>query len=206
MTVRGRTPTPVTMEFYDDETGQVLLHFDATAATVTVPAGASLTGSGVVVAAPDGVTLDTSGAGSSLEVKAAGVAASRLAPTVAATASGAVVPGSQVSIIVDVADHATQNIDLVPSLGIDVTDVRVISKGTNGVNANTFQLDNGTGGNHITAALAMSGKVAGDVVDAVTLDPTHYSVIAGATLRLIQTRAGGVATARIIVKGVLNGL
>lgn len=208
MTVRGRTPTPHTMEFYDDETGQVLMAFDGTAETVTVPAGATLVGGAgsIVVSAPDGITLDTSGAGSSLEVKAAGVAASRLAPTVHATANGAVVPGSPVVIIADLADHATQNVDLVPSLGIDVTDVRVISTGTNGANANTFQVDNGTGGNHITAALAMSGKVAGDVVDAVTLDPTHYSVIAGATLRIVQTRAGGVAAARIIIKGFLNGL
>ncbi len=204
MAVRGRTKNGGTlMEFFEDSTGQVLLQLDGDLAEVLIPTGAALAGGAgsVTVAAPDGVTLDTGGAGSTLQEKLGGTDATRLAPM----AADDLTPGAAVMYVFDVADHATQNVDEVLALGIDVTDVRVISKGTNGSNANTVQVDNGTGGNHISDAISMNGKSAGALVDAASLDPTHYSMIAGATLRIVQTRAGGVAAFRLIVKGFLNG-
>lgn len=124
-------------------------------------------------------------------------------PQIAEYAINALTPGVEVTYVFDVADHATQNVDFVLARSITVTSVAVISHGTNGSNANTWQLDNGTGGNHITDAISTNGKSEGGLVAAATIDQTYSTLADGATLRVVQTRAGGVNAARVVVKGFL---
>lgn len=102
-----------------------------------------------------------------------------------------------VELEIDVADHATQNIDLVIPYKMDVRDFSIVAGGANGANANTVQLNNVTAAANITDALSMNGKGAGDVVRMANLQ--NRSIAAGGTLRIIQTKIGGVAsfTARI---------
>lgn len=119
-------------------------------------------------------------------------------------AEGDLVAGPEVILEFDVADHATQNVDKVITNAMVVTDAWVIANSTNGANANTVQLDNGVAGAHITDAMSTNGKVAGNVVRAASIFPANWSLAAGATLRIIQTKAGGTHAFKVVVTGYLK--
>jgi hypothetical protein len=118
-------------------------------------------------------------------------------------AEGDLSPGIAVVYVFDSPDAVTGNIDKVLDKKTRILDVEVIAAGTNGANANTYQVDNGTDGDHITDAISLNGKSAGGVVRAATIDPSHWDVDAGDTLRIIRTKAGGVASAKVVIRGVL---
>jgi len=178
--------------------GLEIFSIDGPNRTLSVPAGSSVSGAGAVSGVPaDGVTLAST---TDMHVKDGGVGAAKLA----VMAAGDLTPGAMVAYVFDVADHATQNVDEVLALGINVTDVVVIANSTNGSNANTVRLANGAGTNYITDAISTNGKSAGDVVAAASISPTYWAITAGSTLRIVQTRAGGAHAFRVIVKGFLS--
>ena len=77
---------------------------------------------------------------------------------------------------------ASANLDTVIQEKMVVTDVHVIQTGA-GATSDTVRVTNGTGSNHITAALDVSGS-AGDIVRAANLTTANITLAAGATLRV----------------------
>lgn len=84
---------------------------------------------------------------------------------------------------------AGANVDTVIQEKMTVTDVHVIMAGA-GASSDTVRVTNGTGSNHITAALDVSGS-AGDIVRAANLTTANITVAAGATLRVTTVDGTG---------------
>ena len=76
---------------------------------------------------------------------------------------------------------ASANLDTVIQEKMTVTDVHVVMTGA-GASSDTIRVTNGTGSNHVTAALDVSGS-AGDIVRAANLTTANITFAAGATLR-----------------------
>ena len=76
---------------------------------------------------------------------------------------------------------AGSNLDTVIQEKMTVTDVHVVMTGA-GASSDTVRVTNGTGSNHVTAALDVSGS-AGDIVRAAKLTTANITFTAGATLR-----------------------
>ena len=77
---------------------------------------------------------------------------------------------------------AAANLDTTIQEKMVVTDVHVIMTGA-GASSDTVRVTNGTGSDHITAALDVSGS-AGDIVRAGNLTTANITLAAGATLRV----------------------
>ena len=77
---------------------------------------------------------------------------------------------------------AGSNLDTVIQEKMTVTDVHVVMTGA-GASSDTVRVTNGTGSNHVTAALDVSGS-AGDIVRAANLTTANITFTAGATLRV----------------------
>jgi hypothetical protein len=92
---------------------------------------------------------------------------------------------------------AGANLDTVIQEKMVVTDVHVIMTGA-GASSDTVRVTNGTGSNHITAALDVSGS-AGDVVRAANLTTANITLAAGATLRVTTVDGTGDDLNPIIV-------
>jgi len=110
--------------------------------------------------------------------------------------------GGDLLYIIPIADHATQDIDLIVDEKIEVIDAWV-KKTANaaGANANTFQVKNAAA--VITDAMSVNGKNRGDLVRCANIDDTGNAVIlAGGTLRITQTKAGGDAAGRVHISAV----
>lgn len=107
--------------------------------------------------------------------------------------------GPAALLVFDIPDGATGNVDFVNTEKFAVVDAFVINNGASGANANTIQVDNGTGGTHITDAISINNKVAGDIVRAANL--INRTINAGSTIRVVRTRAGGVAAAKVVLLG-----
>lgn len=103
------------------------------------------------------------------------------------------------TMAIAVADAATGNVDTVLDQDIKILDVFLVAGGTNGTNANTIQLKNGTT-NAITDAMSMNGKVISDVVRAGQLVQARTAMSSGDTLRITRTKAGGVASCTVFVQ------
>jgi len=84
---------------------------------------------------------------------------------------------------------AADNVDTVIQEKMVVTDVHVIMTGA-GASSDTVRVTNGTGSNHITAALDVSGS-AGDIVRAANLTTANITLAAGATLRVTTVDGTG---------------
>ena len=78
---------------------------------------------------------------------------------------------------------ASANLDTVIQEKMVVTDVHVIQTGA-GATSDTVRVTNGTGSNHITAALDVSSGSAGNLVRAANLTTANITLAAGATLRV----------------------
>ena len=81
------------------------------------------------------------------------------------------------------------NLDTTVQEKMVVTDVHVIMTGA-GASSDTVRVTNGTGSNHITAALDVSGS-AGDIVRAANLTTANITLAAGSTLRVTTVDGTG---------------
>ena len=84
---------------------------------------------------------------------------------------------------------ASANLDTVIQEKMTVTDVHVVMTGA-GASSDTIRVTNGTGSNHVTAALDVSGS-AGDIVRAANLTTANITFAAGATLRVTTSDNSG---------------
>ena len=84
---------------------------------------------------------------------------------------------------------ASANLDTVIQEKMTVTDVHVVMTGA-GASSDTIRVTNGTGSNHVTAALDVSGS-AGDIVRAANLTTANITFEAGATLRVTTSDNSG---------------
>ena len=84
---------------------------------------------------------------------------------------------------------ASANLDTVIQEKMTVTDVHVLMTGA-GASSDTVRVTNGTGSNHVTAALEVSGS-AGDIVRAANLTTANITFAAGATLRVTTSDNSG---------------
>ena len=84
---------------------------------------------------------------------------------------------------------ASANLDTVIQEKMTVTDVHVLMTGA-GASSDTVRVTNGTGSNHVTAALDVSGS-AGDIVRAANLTTANITFAAGATLRVTTSDNSG---------------
>tara|TARA_R100000458_G_scaffold2980_1_gene2425 strand:+ start:81 stop:539 length:459 start_codon:yes stop_codon:yes gene_type:complete len=92
---------------------------------------------------------------------------------------------------------ASANLDTVIQEKMVVTDVHVIMTGA-GASSDTIRVTNGTGSNHITAALDVSGS-AGDIVRAANLTTANITIAAGGTLRVTTSDNSGSDLESMIV-------
>lgn len=122
---------------------------------------------------------------------------------------GSVVPGvaytngvltgcDEINVFVDVPD-ATPNTDIVMPFKGEVVNVKAKKTLVNaGANANSIQLKTAGGAAAISDAISTNGKNRGDLVAAANIDDTgNQNFNAGATLRLVQVKAGGDAAVRV---------
>jgi len=91
---------------------------------------------------------------------------------------------------ITVPNAATGNVDTELEQDLKVIDAYLVVTGTNGANANSIQLRNGTT-NALTDAMSTNGKSANDIVRAAELVPARQAFEAGDKLRIVRTRAGG---------------
>ena len=96
---------------------------------------------------------------------------------------------------------AAANLDTTVQEKLVITDVPVIMTGA-GASSDTVRVTNGTGSNHITAALDVSGS-AGDIVRAANLTTGNITIAAGGTLRVTTVDGTGddLEPMRVIVQG-----
>ena len=96
---------------------------------------------------------------------------------------------------------AAANLDTVVTEKFVVTDVHVHMVGA-GASSDTVRVTNGTGTDHITIALDVSGS-AGDVVRAANLTAANATIAAGDTLRVTTVDGTGddLNPMRVIVTG-----
>jgi len=96
---------------------------------------------------------------------------------------------------------AAANLDVIISEKFTVTDVHVHMVGA-GASSDTVRVTNGTGSDHITIALDVSGS-AGDVVRAANLTAANVTIAAGDTLRVTTVDGTGddLNPMRVIVSG-----
>ena len=92
---------------------------------------------------------------------------------------------------------AGSNLDTVIQEKMTVTDVHVVMTGA-GASSDTVRVTNGTGSNHVTAALDVSGS-AGDIVRAANLTTANITFTAGATLRVTTVDGTGDDLEPIVV-------
>ena len=92
---------------------------------------------------------------------------------------------------------ASANLDTVIQEKMTVTDVHVVMTGA-GASSDTIRVTNGTGSNHVTAALDVSGS-AGDIVRAANLTTANITFTAGATLRVTTVDGTGDDLEPIVV-------
>ena len=92
---------------------------------------------------------------------------------------------------------AGSNLDTVIQEKMTVTDVHVLMTGA-GASSDTVRVTNGTGSNHVTAALDVSGS-AGDIVRAANLTTANITFTAGATLRVTTVDGTGDDLEPIVV-------
>ena len=85
---------------------------------------------------------------------------------------------------------ASANLDTTIQEKMTVTDVHVIMTGA-GASSDTIRVTNGTGSNHITAALDVSNTSAGTLVRAANLTTANITIAAGATLRVTTSDNSG---------------
>jgi hypothetical protein len=115
-------------------------------------------------------------------------------PLVTIGATGSVVPGLLVAIVIQVPDAATSNIDVTVADKIEVLDV-ICRKDAGAGAGNTMQLFNGA--TAISDAIACA--VDKTVTRAGTIDVAQNTINAGSALRLTATRAAGTRTATVTV-------
>lgn len=113
-------------------------------------------------------------------------------------ANANVIGGVPVVFRANLAD-STSDVDIVSTHKVHITGATVIARGTNGVNANTVQVKNTA--NALSDAIALSGKVSGDLVQAASLVVAQQEIAAGGTIRISSTKAGGDCTATIYIYG-----
>ena len=118
----------------------------------------------------------------------------------AVTSSGT--PYVPLAIEIVTAAGATNNADVVVTEKMVVTDVHFIQTGA-GASSDTIRVTNGTGSNHITAALDASNTAAGTLVRAANLTTANITLSAVATLRATHTDNSGsdLQPAIVIVSG-----
>lgn len=111
-----------------------------------------------------------------------------------------VLPGIPVEYHIDVANAATNDVDVVLTKKTLITDVEVIKTGGNGAASNTITVKNGA--NAISDAIDMNvnDKV---VKRAGEIDDAQSTIAAGGTLRVASVKSGGNAACKVIVRGVL---
>lgn len=115
-------------------------------------------------------------------------------------------PGNRYTLILDLPDHATQNLDYVLPIGVTVIGSRIAKTSVDaGANANTVQVQTAAGAANVTDAISMNGKVVGDVVGGLALFVANAVFATGATLRVRQVKAGGDAACQLQIDVVLNG-
>lgn len=135
-----------------------------------------------------------------------GVRIANLEDLLRSYAAGDLVPGVALTLKLDIADGATADVDTAAlPFGIEIDEVTVVAGGANGANANSIQLKT-SGGVAISDAISMNAKVAGDVIRCANLALATRAVNAGSVLRVTRTRAGGVASARVIAFCTFTGL
>jgi hypothetical protein len=181
-------------------TGAVHLNNNATAADAFFGIAEEVVGANATTAIrvfhfPVGLTGTMSGSVGAGQIAADAVGGAALGNL----AEGDLQFGPAALLVFDIPDGATGNVDFVNTEKFAVVDSHVIVQGASGANANTIQVDNGTGGLHITDAISTNGKVLGDVVRAASL--LNRVIAAGATIRVIRTRAGGVNAAKVVLFG-----
>lgn len=111
-------------------------------------------------------------------------------------------PAPRASFEFALPDQASGNVDFVIGPAFRVTNVRFIALGTNGAVANTWRAMNGTGGaSPITDAVSFNAKVAGDIVNPVSL--LNRDIAAAGVLRFTNAKVSGVCSGRAIVEGYL---
>ena len=116
-------------------------------------------------------------------------------PRTAVTTSGQQYIPMMLEIVT--AAGASANLDTVIQEKMTVTDVHVVMTGA-GASSDTIRVTNGTGSNHVTAALDVSGS-AGDIVRAANLTTANITFTAGATLRVTTVDGTGDDLEPIVV-------
>lgn len=135
----------------------------------------------------DGTGVTTIGAGKVGEAK---IAPNTLTGTVAANvADGTLVGGLPLLFRIDTPGGATTDVDATMTNKIRVLDVWVLNRGT-GTASDTIQVTNGTGSNHITDAIDISGADK-TVASVGTIDDAYHEIAASGTLRITETDGGG---------------
>ena len=118
---------------------------------------------------------------------------------VAVVADGNLVGGIPVLHRIEIADHATQDIDYLLTQKTRIIDAWTVKVAAAGGGANTIQLKNGP--DAITDA--MSINVNDQVITrAASIDDAKHEIAAGGTLRIVQTKAAGNAACILYVLGI----
>ncbi len=104
------------------------------------------------------------------------------------------------TLIVKIPDAATGNVDTEVKQDMKVIDAFVVAEGTNGSNANTIQVKNGT--TALTDAMSLNSKSANDIVRATEIDLDETEFEAGDNLRITRTRAGGDIECSVFIQFV----
>ena len=119
---------------------------------------------------------------------------------VANVADDAVVGGVEVIHIVNIADGATADKDIVLTHKTEVTSVEVIKKAAAGGAGDTIQVKNGATAITDAMDINVADKV---VVRAATIDDAQTVIAAAGTLRVTKTKASAANVAcRVIVRGI----
>lgn len=176
-------------------------------------------GSILVGGAADAVTaLDASGDGKILvgdgtDLASVSVSGDATLANTGAVTLGAVVTGAKVANVANAnviggvpvvfrADlaNASGDVDITSTHKVRILDAFVHVRGTNGANANTVQIFNGS--NALSDAMALQNKSSGDMVRAASMVVAQQDVAATGTIKITSTKAGGDCTATIYITAI----
>lgn len=142
-------------------------------------------------------TANTIDAGAVTEAK---IAPNTLSGLVAKNvAASATTGGLELTFYINV-PNTSSNTDVVFTHKILITDMIFYKSTTAGGVSDTVQVDNGTGGNHITEALVVGGTANARKTFA-TLISTYSTIAAAGTLRVVSTSVYNCA-GTLVIKGV----
>lgn len=195
--------TPYTGQVCWDTTATALKVWNGAAWTAALNAGGIAAADLVSAANAKGASLvgleDAAGLYTGVTVEAA-MAEKLTGLRVANVADDAVVGGVEVIHIVDIADGATADKDVVLTHKTEITSVEVVKKSAAGGAGDTITVKNGATAITDAMSINIADKV---IVRPLTIDDAQTVIAGGGTLRIAKTKASAADVAcRVIVRGV----